>query len=183
MRDTLAIQCAAPLWAALMHELLRNDHPIPPASEAVVKREICGATGLLPSRFSPRKITELFLPGTEPTHDSSAWFSADGNLSLPVEYASWCASRENAIGATVLPEPRILNPRPGATYQMDPVLPAKQQMIELQATIGSDIHWSVGGTPIPPEPDGRFFWQLTPGQWSLQASGRNGTVEQTFTVR
>jgi penicillin-binding protein 1C len=183
MRDTLAIQCAAPLWAALMQELLRNDHPIPPASEAVVKREICAATGLLPSRFSPRKITELFLPGTEPTHDSSAWFSGDGNLSLPIEYASWCASRENAIGATVLPEPRILNPRPGATYQMDPVLPAKQQMIELQATIGSDIHWSVGGTPIPPDPDGRFFWQLTPGQWSLQASGRNGTVEQTFTVR
>jgi penicillin-binding protein 1C len=183
MRDTLAIQCAAPLWAALMQELLRNDHPIPPTSESVVKREICAATGLLPSRSSPGKITELFLPGTQPTHDSSAWFSADGNLLLPFEYASWCASRENAIGATVLPEPRILNPRPGATYQMDPVLPAKQQMIELQATIGSDIRWSVGGTPIPPEPDGRFFWQLTPGQWLLQASGRNGTIEQTFTVR
>ena len=183
MRDTLAIQCAAPLWAALMHELLRNDHPVPPVSAAVVKREICAATGLLPSRFSPGKINELFLPGTEPTDDSSAWFSADGNLLLPAEYANWCSSRENAFGATVLPEPRILNPRPGATYQMDSILPAKQQMIELQATIGNDIRWYVGGTLIPPEPDGRFFWQLTPGQWSLKASGRNGTIEQTFTVR
>jgi len=183
MRDTLAIQCAAPLWASLMHELLRNDHPVPPASAAVVKRVICAATGLLPSRFSPGKINELFLPGTEPTDDSSAWFSADGNLLLPAEYANWCSSRENAFGATVLPEPRILNPRPGATYQMDSILPAKQQMIELQATIGNDIRWYVGGTPIPPEPDGRFFWQLTPDQWSLKASGRNGTIEQTFTVR
>lgn len=183
MRDTLAIQCAAPLWAALMHELLRNDHPVPPVSAAVVKCEICAATGLLASRFSPGKINELFLPGTEPTGDSSAWFSADGNLLLPAEYANWCSSRENAFGATVLPEPRILNPRPGATYQMDSILPAKQQMIELQATIGNDIRWYVGGTPIPPEPDGRFFWQLTPGQWSLKASGRNGTIEQTFTVR
>jgi membrane carboxypeptidase/penicillin-binding protein PbpC len=183
MRDTLAVQCAAPLWAAIMHELLRNDHPLPPASEALVKCEICTSTGLLPSRFSPGKITELFLPNTEPAQDSSAWFTADGKLLLPVEYASWCSSRENAFGATVRPEPRIINPRPGATYQMDSVLPAKQQMIEFLATIGGDVRWYVSGTPIPPEPDGRFFWQLAPGEWSLKAIGRNGTVEQKFTVQ
>jgi penicillin-binding protein 1C len=183
MRDTLAVQCAAPLWAAIMHELLRNDHPLPPASEALVKCEICTSTGLLPSRFSPGKITELFLLNTEPAQDSSAWFTADGKLLLPVEYASWCSSRENAFGATVRPEPRIINPRPGATYQMDSVLPAKQQMIEFLATIGGDVRWYVSGTPIPPEPDGRFFWQLAPGEWSLKAIGRNGTVEQKFTVQ
>ena len=49
-----------PLWAAVMHELLRSDHPISPPGEALVKREICAATGLLPSRFSPSTITELF---------------------------------------------------------------------------------------------------------------------------
>jgi penicillin-binding protein 1C len=27
MRDTLAVRSAAPLWASVMHELLRNDHP------------------------------------------------------------------------------------------------------------------------------------------------------------
>jgi len=183
MRDTLAVQAAAPLWAALMHELLRNDHPVPPATEAVVKREICAATGLLPSRSSPGIITELFLPGTEPAQSSSTWFSDEGKLLLPVEYASWCSSRENAFGATVLPEPRIINPRTGAIYQIDSVLPAKQQMIELLATIGSDVRWYVDGKPIPPEPDGRFFWQLTPGEWSLKAVGRDGTVERKFTVR
>jgi membrane carboxypeptidase/penicillin-binding protein PbpC len=102
---------------------------------------------------------------------------------LPAEYASWCSSRENAFGAMVLPEPRIISPRAGATYQIDPVLPPKQQMIELLATIGGDIRWYVGGAPIPRQTDGRFFWQLTPGEWSLKATGRNGTVEQKFTVR
>ena len=83
----------------------------------------------------------------------------------------------------VLPEPRIINPRSGATYQIDPVLPPKQQMIELLATVGSDVRWSVGGAPVSPQSDGRFFWQLTPGEWSLKAAGRTGTVEQKFTVQ
>jgi len=183
MRDTLAVQCAAPLWAAIMRELLRNDHPIPPPDEALVRREICPATGLLPSRFSPGTITELFLPGTDPAQDSSAWFTEEGKLLLPVEYASWCSSRENTIGAMILPEPRIINPRPGATYQIDSVLPPRQQMIELLATIGSDVRWYVGGALIPPQPDGRYFWQLTPGEWSLKAMGRRGTVEQSFKVQ
>jgi len=55
-------------------------------------------------------------------------------------------------------------------------------MIELLATIGSDVRWFVGGEPIQPQPDGRFFWQLTPGQWTLKAAGRSGAVEQTFNV-
>ena len=183
MRDTLAVQCAAPLWAAIMHELLRKDHPIPPPSDVLVKHEICTATGLLPSRFSPGKITELFLPETEPAQDSSGWFSDEGKLLLPVEFASWCSSRDNVFGATILPEPRIINPRSGATYQIDPVLPPKQQMIELLATIGSDVRWYVNGAPILPQPDGRFFWQLPPGEWSLKAIGRNRTVDQKFTVQ
>jgi penicillin-binding protein 1C len=174
MRDTLAVQCAAPLWSAVMHELLRHDGPIPPPRETLVKRDICAVTGLLPSRFSPAKITELFLPKTEPTRDSATQFSDQGKLLLPDEYASWCSSRDNSIGATVRPEPRILNPRSGAIYQIDPVLPPKQQMIELLATIGSDVHWYVDGAAIPPQPDGRFFWQLAPGEWSLKAIGRNG---------
>jgi len=156
---------------------------LPPATDAVLQREICVATGLLPSRFSPGKINELFLPGTEPIEDSSAWFSDEGKLLLPAEYASWCTSRENVFGAMVLPEPRIVSPRPGAAYQIDSVLPAKQQMIELLATMGSDVRWYVGGKPIPPEPDGRFFWQLTPGEWSLKAVSRNGTVQEAITVQ
>jgi penicillin-binding protein 1C len=183
MRDALAVRCAAPLWAAIMHELLRKDHPVPPPVDVLVKREICTTTGLLPSRFSPGKITELFLPETEPARDSSGWFSDEGKLLLPVEFASWCLSRDNVFDATILPEPHIISPRSGATYQIDPVLSPKQQMIELLATIGSDVRWYVNGAPILPQRDGRFFWQLTPGQWTLKAIGRSGTVDQKFTVQ
>jgi hypothetical protein len=33
-----------------------------------------------------------------------------------------------------------------------------------------------------PQRDGRFFWQLAPGEWQLQASGRNGAVQEKITV-
>jgi hypothetical protein len=56
-------------------------------------------------------------------------------------------------------------------------------MIELLTTIRGDVRWSIGGAPVPPQADGRFFWQLSPGEWSLKASGLYGTVEEKFKVQ
>ena len=183
MRDTLAVRLAAPLWAAMMHELLRhNDHPLDPPDEHLARREVCATTGFLPSRFSAGKLTELFLKGTEPAEDSASWFSADGRLLLPGEYAAWCASSDNAIGALAFPEARVLNPPANAHYEIDPVLPRTQQMIELTATLGSDARWFVNDVPVPPRPDGRFFWPLAKGRWELRAAGRRGSVQANITV-
>ena len=90
MRDTFAVRTATPLWATMMHDLLRRDRALePPAeNERLVRREICAETGLLPSPRSVVKVSEVFLTGTEPKENSSAWFSDDGRLLLPNEYAS-----------------------------------------------------------------------------------------------
>ncbi|PYJ18982.1 MAG: penicillin-binding protein 1C, partial [Verrucomicrobia bacterium] len=47
MHDTFAVRAATPLWAAVMQELLRRDHPLdlPVENEKLVRREICKATG------------------------------------------------------------------------------------------------------------------------------------------
>jgi penicillin-binding protein 1C len=182
MRDTLAVRSAAPLWAAVMHELLRNDHPVNPPGAGLARCEICVATGLRPSHFSAGKMAELFLRGTEPAEDSASWYSAEGRLLLPGEYAAWCAGRDNTLGATIVPEPRIINPLPNSTYQIDPELPRTQQMIELTATVGNNVQWQVNGMPLRPQPDGRFFWPLAPGEWELQAIGRNGAAQGKITV-
>jgi hypothetical protein len=94
----------------------------------------------------------------------------------------WCASRDNALRAAVVPEPRITNPLPNSKYEIDPVLPRAQQMIELTAAIGGDVRWSVNGVPVLPHRDGRFFWQLAPGEWELQATGQNSAVREKITV-
>lgn len=185
MRDTFAVRAATPLWAAVMRELLRRDHPLDPPpveSERLARREICKATGLLPSRFSPAKLSELFLAGTEPSEDSSDYFAADGKMLLPDAYSRWCASRDNTVGAHVRSEFRITSPPPNARYQIDPVLSRSQQMIELTAAFAGDVNWFVDGGRLSPGQDGRFFWQLAPGEWTVRAVGRSGTAEETITV-
>ena len=184
MRDTFAIRAATPLWATLMQELLRRDHPLDPPveNETLVRREICGATGLRPSRFSAAKRSEWFLTGTEPREDSADYFASDGKLLLPDAYSRWCASRDNTIGAHVRSDFRITRPPPNARYEIDPVLPPSQQMVELTAAAATDVEWFVNNVRILPQRDSRFFWQLAPGEWNVRAVSRVGIAEETITV-
>jgi membrane carboxypeptidase/penicillin-binding protein PbpC len=75
-----------------------------------------------------------------------------------------------------------MNPLPDSRYEIDSELPRTQQMIELTATMGNDVQWYVNGVPVLPQRDGRFFWQLVPGEWELRAIGRNGAVQEKITV-
>ena len=170
--------------AAIMQELLRRDHPLDPAIEDanLVRARICKTTGLLPSRFSTATVNELFLAGTEPSDDSADYFANDGKLILPDAYARWCASRDNTIGAHVRSDFRITSPPPHARYQIDPVLPPSQQMVEPTAAAGSDVEWFVNGARVPSERDGRLFWQLAAGEWNVRAVSRRKIAEEQITV-
>ena len=140
MRDMFAVRAATPLWAAIMQELLRRDHPLDPrgrktrnwcVGERFAKRRDCFRPVSV-----PQAMNELFLAGTEPREDSADYFANDGKLILPDAYARWCASRDNTIGAHVHSDFRITSPPPNAHYQIDPVLPPSQQMVELTAASG-----------------------------------------------
>jgi penicillin-binding protein 1C len=184
MRDTFAVRSASPLWAAMLRDLLRRDRPLDPPEETdrLVRREICAETGLLPSRFSTSRVSELFLKGTEPKEDSVNWFDADGKLLLPAEYARWCASSNNARGAHARPMAGITSPIANARYEIDPVLPRSQQMIEFTATLGDRVQWFVNGRQIEPQSNGRFFWQVAPGQWNIRAIGPGGSAEEMIFI-
>ena len=150
--------------------------------EKLVRGKICKTTGLLPSRFSAATMNELFLAGTEPRDDSADYFASDGKLILPDAYARWCASRDNTIGAHVRSDFRITSPPPNAHYQIDPVLPPSQQMVELTAACGGDVEWFVNGARVVPARDGRFFWQLAAGEWNVRAVSRGKLAEQKIIV-
>jgi penicillin-binding protein 1C len=182
MRDTFAVRSASPLWAAMMHELLQRDHPLDPPqeNERLVRREICAETGLLPSRFTGSTINELFLKGTEPTKDSANWFSSDGKLLLPSEYAGWCASANNTRGAHVRPDSRITNPIANARYEIDPVLPRSQQMIELTVTLGDGVQWFVNGARIVPQRDGRFSGRSCPANGTFAQLAQAAVLKRRF---
>ena len=55
-------------------------------------------------------------------------------------------------------------------------------MIELTATLGKDVKWFINEAPQFPQTDGRFFWQLAPGEWTLRAVSPRGAAEETIFV-
>jgi membrane carboxypeptidase/penicillin-binding protein PbpC len=75
-----------------------------------------------------------------------------------------------------------MSPAPNAHYQIDPVLPASQQMVELTAACANDVEWFVNGERVAPERDGRVFWQLAAGEWNVRAVSRDNFAEQKIVV-
>ncbi|MDQ2867502.1 MAG: penicillin-binding protein 1C [Verrucomicrobiota bacterium] len=182
MRDTLAVRSASPLWAALMHELLQNDHalPAPQTSDTLTRTEICRATGLLPSPQSASLMSEWFLAGTAPT--TRAEFAESGHMLLPAEYAGWCATSDNASGAEVRRAAQITSPSPRAHFQIENSLARAQQMIELTSTLGRDAQWFVNDAPQIPRADGRTFWPLAEGEWKIRVRNQSASAETSVRV-
>lgn len=193
MDGTASIEAAAPLWRALIDELLRTDTgvPTPQESATLATCDVCRLTGRRPTDASPGLVHEWFLRGTEPTETAEAWLhAANGQttITLPREYAAWCASTHNYLGATVAaaaPELAIRQPLAGASYALDPALPRAQQMLRLEATLPSGaatVSWTVNDRSVSPQPGGIFLWPMEPGEFSATVTAGNQCAEVRFHV-
>jgi penicillin-binding protein 1C len=181
MNATLAVHSAAPVWNAITQYLLaKGDSPLPPPEESMglENREIARETGLLPCAGEP-VLQEWFLPGTAPANSAATMYvTRDGRevLSLPVDYAGWCAGPQNRTGAVAKAgEFRVLFPKDGAVFVFNPNLPKSQQVLVPRSTDPS-CEWFANGKKIEP---GRFL--LQPGSWTLTA--RSGRQERSATIR
>lgn len=174
MQELPAVRAAAPLWRQVMDHMVANgDRELPPIveSDKLHAVTICSITGDLPApEFSKQTHKEWFLAGTEPkVSASSNLVEIDGKLklTLPAEYTAWCRSPENYLGAIVSPalSLKITQPRDRAVFQIDSLLAQRQQMLELVATTPSkNVQWFIDGKEIAPDANGRYFWQLEPGE-------------------
>jgi penicillin-binding protein 1C len=181
MNAALAVHSAAPVWNAVAQYLLANgDSPLPPPKEAMglERREIARETGLIPRAGEP-SVEEWFLPGTAPSVSAATMYEKRGDkevLSLPVEYAGWCAGPQNRTGAVAKSgEFQILFPKDGAVFVFNPNLPFDQQVLVPRSTDPS-CEWFANGQKIGP---GRFH--LQPGSWTFTA--RSGQIERRVTIR
>jgi membrane carboxypeptidase/penicillin-binding protein PbpC len=189
MQETLAVKSAAPLWAALMRQLLQTDRPLDPVHEGgnLTRVVVSKLTGLLPSGADEPTVNELFLKGTGPTTSDADWFTpVDGKklLVLPGEFAGWCRSSQNYLDAITAPDGSlaITNPKADTKFEISDALPPAQQMIELSASLERGVEWFVNGTKIPPQADGRVMWQLQPGEWKVTAIVAGQTASASFIV-
>ncbi len=179
MGELLAVRSSAPLWAAVMRLLYaRGDQPLPLPleSESLLRTEIAAETGLLP-RSGEQTIREWFLPGTQPTETAASWYQND-RLTLPSEYAAWCAGPHNHLGA-VLRSTEALTitfPKNGAAFEWNPALSASRQQIVPTSSL-PDCEWLLNNTPLsnPAIP-------LTRGEHSLTAKRRQQSASIRFSV-
>ncbi len=169
MRAITGVTGAAPV----MHEILNHLHETRGTTwferpEAITNHHIHPLTGRLAANNQPGSIDEkcLWPPKASRPDD----FDEQGRVVLPNEYAAWLASRQNALGdlvtcATAASNLRVLQPKPGTVYYLDPDLPATSQRIRLCAEAPGKIDWSSETLMI--ESDGI---QLRPGRHVLTAT-------------
>lgn len=164
--ETLAVRAAAPLWASMMRHLLAHgDTPLPAPPDGLAALDVAAETGLLP-RPGEAVIHELFLPGTEPrTSAASMYATVDDRdtLVLPPDYAAWCKSPENRLGAVSRSGAfDIVFPKNGAVFEWNAHLPADQQTLTPLSTAPT-CEWFLNGNRIagPAIPIARGQWTLT----------------------
>ena len=191
MDGAASIEAAAPLWRAVIDELLKTDTGVPPPAvgPGLVACEVCRLTGLRPTGESPGTVSEWFLAGTEPTATAAAWLRSESGrttITLPRSYAVWCTSPYNYLGAVVAPERRLEIRRParGGEYSIDPALPRAQQMLPLEATVPAGVvpEWTVNGQSVPAQ-GGAYLWALEPGEFTATVTAAELRAEVRFRVQ
>jgi 1A family penicillin-binding protein len=73
MYKVTGITGAAPIWHDFMEEALKGTPPRDfPRPDGIIDVEICETSGLLPTKYCPRRRSEVFITGTEPsTYDDT----------------------------------------------------------------------------------------------------------------
>jgi len=62
-------------------------------------------------------------------------------------------------------------------------LSPSQQELELRATEGGNIRWTINGQIVTPNVEGRVFWRLQKGTWKIVAASAGAQSSGTFIVR
>ncbi|MCX6848166.1 MAG: penicillin-binding transpeptidase domain-containing protein [Verrucomicrobia bacterium] len=192
MKELASVTGPAPLWRDIIVQLLGADPDLPPpvASAKLSQQEICALTGVKPTADSPARVKEWFLTGTEPSTNAESYFQPDldgkKHLVLPAVFDVWCHSSHNYLGATasISDRLRIVLPRAGASFVLDPHLSGERQRIELRAAGASGmLHWKLDGqTYATCQPDVTVTWPLTPGTHELEVTDGKTTSAVNFTV-
>jgi penicillin-binding protein 1C len=178
MREALAIRSAAPLWARIMMSLYAvGDRPWPQLEESrsLHALNVAAETGLLPRPNEPI-VREWFLSGTVPLQHASVLYT-DGAVSLPAEYHAWCTEPHNALRATAEKHAlKILFPKDGATFTVNPAMSEAQQMLPLQSSL-PQCEWFLNGEKII-----RPLIPLERGRWTLTARAQGEVAVSHYVV-
>ena len=176
MHDVSGITGCGPLFRDIMLLLNAKDPP-PPFAEprGLVRRSICPLSGRLARATCPGRMDEIFISGTEPRQVCWTSHGAEAGPGLTTASVSEAPSR-------LEPVLKIVFPREGGIFKIDPVLRKEYQMIGLRAERSSvdgpgTIEWWINGrmAGTSASPSG-FSWKLAPGSYTIKAAFGTGVL-------
>jgi len=181
MHGVSGVAGCGPLFRDIML-LLHAAGPAPsfPDTPGLVRVEICPASGLLPGAGCPAGMEELFIAGTEPRRRCDAH--------RPASVRAGVDAPDTAAG----PSLRVVFPKDGDIFKLDPVLKRDFQTITLRARAPapdglSDVVWWVNGRRTART--GAVLslsWNLRPGSYTIKVTasdGRRRLESRPVTVR
>jgi penicillin-binding protein 1C len=195
MQQVSGVMGAAPLWNRIMLHLHERQPPAPfSPPQGMVKRPICALSGLKPTPACPSVVQEYFYrqdlndyeshPDTfyqqivvpseggrgesdRPNPLARMQGSSQYRLNLPPEYNEWLSLQPSSnTPPTAL---RILFPRNGDIFLSEA---AQREGQTLAFKVGGNgnrpLEWWLNGQKLATASSASFFWQLRPGQWTLE---------------
>jgi len=166
MHNVSGITGSGPLFRDIMLLLHKNDagreFPKPGGLSCAT---VCPFSGMRPTAFCPGAVEEVFIEGTEPRQVCS-YHRATADLPA--------RSVEMESGPVFSPL-RILFPRSGDVFKIDPVLRKEHQRIRLKVNVPpiqgiKKVEWWINGDRAG-ESGSPFiyFWNLRPGSYTIKA--------------
>lgn len=212
MRQVSGVTGAAPLWNRIMLHLHEHQEPaaFPPPS-GLVQRPICALSGMRPTPACPSVVQEYFYPEDLGEYDrtSDTFYKvvspgSDGQpaqyrLNLPEEYNEWLAMQPREAMQSYLPQTfaqardvplaasqlKIVSPRNHDFFLLYPTESAAAQRLEfkLAATPSQPVEWWLNNQKLVTDSANSVFWQLRPGNWTLEARSTEMSDRVSFQVQ
>jgi penicillin-binding protein 1C len=191
MKQVSGVTGAAPLWNRIMLHLHENREPAPfPSPPGMVRRPICALSGLKPTAACPAVVQEYFYPEDLSEYESHPdtfyqTISAQKGqyrLNLPQEYDEWLAKQpqSNSSPSSL----KILSPNNGDYFVINPADPQTQRLqFKLEGVGNRSVEWRLNREKIATNASNSLFWQLRPGNWTLEVKSGEMMDKVTFQVQ
>ncbi|MBD2181669.1 penicillin-binding protein 1C [Aerosakkonema funiforme] len=179
MDKVSGVMGAAPLWNRIMLHLHEREEPAPfSPPKGLVQKPICTLSGLRPTPACPSVVQEYFYPEDISDYESHPdtfyqMVSRDGKspeyrLNLPAEYNEWLAMQPQPNLAPS--QLKILSPRNGDFFLIHPDRANTGQRLQFKLANKSSqtVEWWLNGQKVATQSSNTLFWELQPGNWTLE---------------
>ncbi len=172
MRQVSGVTGAAPLWNRIMLHLHEYQEPAGfPPPEGMQKLPICAISGLPPSPDCTSVVQEYFYPEDRIKYEHL--------LNVPGKNHEWLAAPSH-LSAGI----KIFSPHNRDLFLLYPGEEAKQRLeFKLAGTLSQPVEWWLNGEKLATQSSHSLFWQLHPGNWTLEVRSGEMSDSVNFQVQ